>query len=91
VTFSGHGVFWFDPSKQEYVMHWWDSMGGTGGEYRGQFSGDAWQWSTMAYYLGQQPDLYDRVMRYAWLDRAPLPWRLKAIWAHHRYVVGIKS
>ena len=57
----------------------------------GQFSGDAWQWSTMAYYLGQQPDLYDRVMRYAWLDRAPLPWRLKAIWAHHRYVVGIKS
>jgi len=56
----------------------------------GQFSGDAWQWSTMAYYLGQQPDLYDRVKRYAWLDRAPLPWRLKAIWAHHRYVVGIK-
>ena len=57
----------------------------------GQFSGDAWQWSTMAYYLGQQPDLYDRVMRYAWLDRAPLPWRLKAIWAHHRYLVGLKS
>ena len=39
VTFSGHGVFWFDPAKQEYVMHWWDSMGGTGGEYRGQFTG----------------------------------------------------
>jgi SAM-dependent methyltransferase len=57
----------------------------------GQFSGDAWQWSTMAYYLGQQPDLYDRVMRYAWLDRAPLPWRLKAIWAHHRYLVGVKT
>jgi SAM-dependent methyltransferase len=57
----------------------------------GQFSGDAWQWSTMAYYLGRQPDLYDRVMRYAWLDRAPLPWRLKAIWAHHRYLVGVKT
>ena len=57
----------------------------------GQFSGDAWRWSTMAYYLGRQPDLYDRVMRYAWLDRAPLPWRLKAVWAHHRYVVGIKT
>jgi hypothetical protein len=57
----------------------------------GQFSGDSWQWSTMAYYLGQQPDLYDRVMRYAWLDRAPIPWRIKAIWAHHRYVVGIKE
>jgi SAM-dependent methyltransferase len=57
----------------------------------GQFSGESWQWSTMAYYLGQQPDLYDRVMRYAWLDRAPIPWRVKAIWAHHRYVVGVKA
>jgi len=58
---------------------------------QGQFSGDSWQWSTMAYYLGQQPDLYDRVMRYAWLDRAPIPWRIKAVWAHHRYLVAIKE
>jgi hypothetical protein len=56
----------------------------------GQFSGDAWQWSTMAYYLGEQPDLYERVKRYAWLDRAPIPWRIKAVWAHHRYLVGEK-
>lgn len=56
-----------------------------------QFSGDSWQWSTMAYYLGQQPDLRQRVLRYAWLDRAPLPWQLKAVWAHHRYVVGQKG
>ncbi|MGD2206243.1 MAG: class I SAM-dependent methyltransferase [Anaerolineae bacterium] len=56
----------------------------------GQFSGDSWQWSTMAYYLGEQPRLYERVMRYAWLDRAPIPWRLKAVWAHHRYLVGVK-
>ena len=56
----------------------------------GQFSGDSWQWSTMAYYLGHEPDLYERVMRYAWLDRAPIPWRLKAVWAHHRYVVAEK-
>jgi ubiquinone/menaquinone biosynthesis C-methylase UbiE len=56
-----------------------------------QFSGDAWSWSTMAYYLGQEPDLYDRVMRYAWLDRAPIPWRIKAVWAHHRYIVGVKE
>lgn len=53
-----------------------------------QFTGDNWSWSTMAYYLGQQPDLYDRVIKYAWLDHAPLPWQIKAIWAHHRYVVG---
>jgi hypothetical protein len=58
---------------------------------QGQFSGDAWQWSTMAYYLGQQPDLYERVTRYAWLDRARLPWRIKAVWAHHRYLVAVKE
>jgi hypothetical protein len=40
VTFRGHGVFWYDPSSQEYVMHWWDSMNGTAGEYRGDFDGD---------------------------------------------------
>lgn len=40
VTFRGHGVFWFDPRTEEYVMHWWDSMGGTAGEYRGRFDGD---------------------------------------------------
>ena len=56
-----------------------------------QFSGDSWEWSTMAYYLGVQPELYERVMRYAWLDRAPIPWRIKAVWAHHRYVVGVKA
>jgi hypothetical protein len=40
VTFRGHGVFWYDPAAQEYVMHWWDSMGGVGGAYRGQIEGE---------------------------------------------------
>ena len=53
-----------------------------------RFEGEDWSWSTMAYYLGQEPDLYERVMRYAWLDRAPIPWRLKLVWAHHRYILG---
>jgi SAM-dependent methyltransferase len=53
-----------------------------------QFTGEGWTWNTMAYYLGEQPDLRDRVMKYAWLDHAPLPWQLKTIWAHHRYVLG---
>jgi SAM-dependent methyltransferase len=56
-----------------------------------QFTGEGWQWSTMAYYLGTQPELRERVMKYAWLDRAPLPWQLKTIWAHHRYVLGSVS
>jgi SAM-dependent methyltransferase len=53
-----------------------------------RFSGQGWTWSTMAYYLGQEPDLYDRVIKYAWIDHAPIPWQLKTIWAHHRYVLG---
>lgn len=54
----------------------------------GQFTGDNWRWSTMAYYLGQEPDLYARVIKYAWLDQAALPWQVKAVWAHHRYLLG---
>ncbi len=53
-----------------------------------QFTGDSWEWNTMAYYLGEQPDLYDRVMKYAWLDQAALPWQIKSIWAHHRWLLG---
>ncbi|MER2598652.1 MAG: class I SAM-dependent methyltransferase [Caldilineales bacterium] len=55
-----------------------------------QFSGEGWTWSTMAYYLGQQPELRAQVLRYAWLDHAPLPWQIKAIWAHHRYLLATK-
>jgi SAM-dependent methyltransferase len=54
-----------------------------------QFTGEGWTWNTMAYYLGEEPDLRDRVMKYAWLDHARLPWQLKTIWAHHRYVLGV--
>lgn len=53
-----------------------------------QFTGDGWQWSTMAYYMGEEPDLYERVMKYAWLDHASLPWQVKSVWAHHRYLLG---
>jgi SAM-dependent methyltransferase len=53
-----------------------------------QFTGDGWRWSTMAYYLGQEPELYERVMRYAWLDQAAIPWQAKLVWAHHRYLLG---
>ena len=42
---------------------------------QGRFQGEGWQWSTMDYYLGQQHDLYERVMKYAWLERSRLPWR----------------
>jgi len=55
---------------------------------RGRFQGAGWQWSTMDYYLGRQPDLYDRIKKYTWLERLPIPWQIKQVWAHHRWVLG---
>lgn len=40
VTFRGHGVYGFDPSSEEYVMYWVDSMGGAGGVARGTLEGN---------------------------------------------------
>jgi Methyltransferase domain len=53
-----------------------------------QFSGSNWNWSTMDYYLGRRPELQAQIERYAFLEHAPLPWQIKSIWAHHRYVVA---
>ncbi len=53
-----------------------------------QFTGAGWNWSTMDYYLGRRPELKARIDRYTFLEHAPLPWQIKAIWAHHRYVLG---
>ncbi len=53
-----------------------------------RFSSNGWHWSTMAYYTGAQPELRARVLRYAWLDHAPWPWQLKAVWAHHRWLLA---
>jgi hypothetical protein len=36
-NFSGHGLFWWDGTKNEHVMTWADSMRGTPTEYRGGF------------------------------------------------------
>ena len=40
VTFRGHGVYSWDPAAEEFVMHWFDSMGGAGGLARGTFADD---------------------------------------------------
>lgn len=57
-------------------------------EMSGRFEGDSWQWSSMDYYLGKKPELRAQMERYAFLERAPVPWQIKSIWAHHRYVVA---
>jgi SAM-dependent methyltransferase len=56
----------------------------------GRFEGQGWAWSTMDYYLGKRPELKAMMERYMFLERLPLPWQIKTIWAHHRYVVGVK-
>ena len=43
VTFRGHGVFAHDAASDEYVMHWWDSMGLPACEFRGAFDGNVLQ------------------------------------------------
>jgi SAM-dependent methyltransferase len=53
-----------------------------------RFEGDGWNWSSMDYYLGKRPELKAQMERYAFLERAPLPWQIKSIWAHHRYCVA---
>jgi hypothetical protein len=53
-----------------------------------KFTGEGWRWSTMEYYLGRQPELYDRVMKNAWLEHLRVPWRAKQVWAHHRWLLG---
>lgn len=40
VSFRGHGVYSWDPGTQEYVMYWFDSMGGAGGVARGTMEGN---------------------------------------------------
>jgi hypothetical protein len=40
VTFRGHGVFWWDPAAQSYVLTWFDSMGLAPNEFRGRLEAD---------------------------------------------------
>jgi intein/homing endonuclease len=56
----------------------------------GRFTGEGWQWSTMDYYHGKRPELRQLVDRYSFLERLRLPWRVKVVWAHHRYVLSSK-
>ena len=57
-----------------------------------QFTGSGWNWSTMDYYLGHRPELKAQIDKYTFIEHAPIPWQIKAIWAHHRYALGkVKS
>jgi SAM-dependent methyltransferase len=58
---------------------------------KGRFSGEGWQWSTMDYYLGRRPEFRRLVDGYSFLERLPVPWWVKVVWAHHRYVLASKK
>jgi SAM-dependent methyltransferase len=49
-----------------------------------------WSWDIMSYYLGKDQSLKKKVERFSFLERMPLPWQLKAFWAHHQYVLFSK-
>jgi hypothetical protein len=38
VNFRGHGLFRWDTARHDYVLHWFDSMGGPPTDYRGTLS-----------------------------------------------------
>lgn len=40
VTFTGHGVYTYDPEGDRYVLHWFDCMGSPPEIFTGGFEGD---------------------------------------------------
>lgn len=40
ITFSGHGVYTYDPKADRYALHWFDSMGSPPEVFTGRFEGD---------------------------------------------------
>jgi len=50
-----------------------------------------WTWNIMSYYLGRDPALKSKVERFSFLEKISLPWKLKALWAHHNYMLFSKE
>ena len=40
ITYTGHGVWSFDPSEDLYALHWFDCMGSPPEVFLGRFEGD---------------------------------------------------
>ena len=40
ITFTGHGVYTYDPEEDRYTLHWFDSMGSPPEVFAGGFQGD---------------------------------------------------
>lgn len=40
VTFTGHGVYTYDPEEDRYTLHWFDGLGSPPEVFEGGFEGD---------------------------------------------------
>ena len=40
ITFSGHGVYTYDPKEDRFTLHWFDSLGSPPEVFVGRFEGD---------------------------------------------------
>jgi hypothetical protein len=40
ITFTGHGVYTYDPEEERYFLHWFDCMGSPPEVFSGGFEGD---------------------------------------------------
>ena len=40
ITFTGHGVYTYDPNEDRYSLHWFDCMGSPPEVFVGKFEGD---------------------------------------------------
>jgi len=50
-----------------------------------------WRWDIMSYYSGKDLTLKQRVEKFSFIERLSIPWQIKALWAHHRYLLFSKS
>lgn len=50
-------------------------------------SDNNWNWNIMAYFKGEDYSLKRKVDKYTIIERLPVPWQLKKIWAHHCYIL----
>ncbi|MFH2059845.1 MAG: class I SAM-dependent methyltransferase [Pseudomonadota bacterium] len=50
-----------------------------------------WKWDIVSYYRGKNQTLKQKIEKFSFIERLNIPWQLKALWAHHRYVIFSKN
>ncbi len=50
-----------------------------------------WHWDIVKYYAGEDRSLKHRVEKFSFIETMPVPWQLKILLAHHKYVLFSKN